>query len=31
MLMSLAGIRNVLPVIYHIFRVVPAANGTIVG
>ena|GEM_PF-3708251 len=29
--MSLAGIRNVLPVIYHIFRVVPAANGKIVG
>ena len=31
MLMSLAGIRNVLPVIYHIFLVVPAANGKIVG
>lgn len=29
--MRLAGIRNVLPVIYHIFRVVPAANGKIVG
>lgn len=27
MLMRLAGIRNVLPVIYHIFRVVPAVNG----
>ena len=31
MLMRLAGIRNVLPVIFHIFRVVPAANGKIVG
>lgn len=31
MLMRLAGIRNVLPVIYHISRVVPAANGKIVG
>ena len=29
--MRLAGIRNVLPVIYRIFRVVPAANGKIVG
>ena len=26
MLMSLAGIRNVLPVIYHIFRVVLMVN-----
>lgn len=31
MLMRLAGIRNVLPVIYRIFRVVSAANGKIVG
>ena len=31
MLMRLAGIRNVLPVIYRIFRVVPAVNGKIVG
>lgn len=31
MLMRLAGIRNVLPVIYHIFRVVLSANGKIVG
>ena len=29
--MRLAGILNVLPVIYHIFLVVPAANGKIVG
>ena len=29
--MRLAGIRNVLPVIYRIFRVVLAANGKIVG
>ena len=29
--MRLAGIRIVLPVIYHIFRVVLAANGKIVG
>lgn len=27
MLMRLAGILNVLPVIYHIFLIVPAANG----
>lgn len=31
MLMRLAGIRNVLPVIFHIFRVVSAANAKIVG
>lgn len=31
MLMRLAGIRNVLPVIYRIFRVVPAVNGKFVG
>lgn len=29
--MRLAGIRNVLPVIYHIFLVVRAVNGKIVG
>ena len=31
MLMRLAGIRNVLPVIFHIFRVARAVNGKIVG
>lgn len=31
MLMRLAGIHNVLPVIYHIFRVVLTVNDKIVG